>query len=516
MEADRDRGDRGPKRALPLLSGYLATALGLILILGALIYSDQLRQAEAEFAARANAIYREVDTKLKTNETVLEGVAAFVRVTGIESEEALQAYASSVLSRLPQVHQVGLQRRVTHTELPELVARMQRRGEHDFRVQQFFGSDGRHWKSVADKAAYLVTVASTPRNTAVRPVLGLDVDAVELLREAAARALARNRAAASGLFWIGDGQPAYLLFQPLHAPDDPRYQAALASLLVGASDLLPRQETLPAGLTVLLEHGRAGDDAPRQWVEGGGPSASAVERLLFPHLRVSRVFGSDAQPFVLTVERQLSWSVIDPRMASAFALTAGLGLLMAFSYGRARTRREEEQQYAQQKLYQLANYDSLTGLPNRNLFRDRLQQALSRARRHSSGMALYFLDLDGFKAVNDSAGHEAGDKLLKQVAERLLRTVREQDTVARLSGDEFVVLLEDTDTREDARRVMHQLHESFVEPFTIDDFQFMVTASIGLALYPVDGVDPEQLLRRADHRMYACKHPEWVAPQQTD
>jgi diguanylate cyclase (GGDEF)-like protein len=514
MEADRDRRDRGPKRALPLLSGYLATALGLIFFLGALIYSGQLRQAQAEFEASANAIYREVDTKLKVNETVLEGVAAFVRVTGIESEEALQAYASSVLSRLPQVHQVGLQRRVTHTELPELVARMQRRGEHDFRLQQFDGSDGRHWRPVADKSAYFVTVASTPRSVPARSALGLDVEAVELLREAAARALARNRAAASGLFWIGDGQPAYFLFQPLYAPDDPRYQAALASLLVGTSDLLPRQETLPAGLTVSLEHGRAGDGAPQQWVKGDGPAASALERLLFPHLRVSRIFGSDAQPFVLTVERQLGWSVIDPRMASAFALTASMGLLMAFSFGRARIRRDEEQRCAQQKLYQLANYDSLTALPNRNLFRDRLQQALSRARRHSSGLALYFLDLDGFKTVNDSAGHEAGDKLLKQVADRLLRAVREQDTVARLSGDEFVVLLEDTGTREDAQRVMRQLHESFVEPFAIGDFQFMVTASIGLALYPVDGTDPEQLLRSADQRMYAFKHPEWVAPQE--
>ncbi len=159
----------------------------------------------------------------------------------------------------------------------------------------------------------------------------------------------------------------------------------------------------------------------------------------------------------------------------------------------------------QQRLQQLAHYDSLTGLPNRALLAERMTQAVAHAHRHHSGFALCYLDLDGFKAINDALGHEAGDQVLRVVAGRLVTTLREVDTVARLGGDELVLLLRDIDTREQVEQTLARILEQIAARITLQERDCHVSASIGIALYPDDGQDPETLLRHADHAMYAAK-----------
>ena len=153
-----------------------------------------------------------------------------------------------------------------------------------------------------------------------------------------------------------------------------------------------------------------------------------------------------------------------------------------------------------------ANYDALTGLPNRALLLDRLEQTLSRADRGKDGLAVVFLDLDGFKAVNDSLGHARGDLLLQQVARRLQTCVRAADTVARLAGDEFVAILDQLREPADAIKVARKMLAAMAEPFDLDGDSASVSASIGIAFYPADGDDPLDLLERADVAMYRVKH----------
>lgn len=162
------------------------------------------------------------------------------------------------------------------------------------------------------------------------------------------------------------------------------------------------------------------------------------------------------------------------------------------------------------RLAHLATHDALTGLPNRNLLEDRLTQAVVYAGRHQRAAGVLFLDLDRFKVVNDSLGHNVGDELLRAVAERLLRCVREGDTVARLGGDEFVVVLNDLARPQDAALVAREILDSFVHPFHADipDIgaqEFFFTASIGISLYPNDGSDLPLLLKHADTSMYRAK-----------
>ncbi len=153
-----------------------------------------------------------------------------------------------------------------------------------------------------------------------------------------------------------------------------------------------------------------------------------------------------------------------------------------------------------------ANYDALTGLPNRNLLTERLGQAVKQARREGSHVAVMFLDLDFFKQVNDTLGHAIGDRLLQAVSERMRLCVRETDTIARLGGDEFVVLLADIEDSDAAGVVAEKIITQLVEPFVFDGNEIHIGASIGITLFPDDGQDVETLFRNADLAMYRAKN----------
>jgi diguanylate cyclase (GGDEF)-like protein/PAS domain S-box-containing protein len=152
-----------------------------------------------------------------------------------------------------------------------------------------------------------------------------------------------------------------------------------------------------------------------------------------------------------------------------------------------------------------AHYDGLTGLPNRFLAMDRLTQLLKETSRDHQMIAVLFLDLDGFKRVNDTLGHETGDRLLVQAADRLKSAVRDDDSVCRLGGDEFVVMLRNLSDLTDAKAVASSLIAQFRNPFSLDDRELIVTTSIGISIYPSDGVTPTELLRNADTAMYHSK-----------
>jgi len=160
---------------------------------------------------------------------------------------------------------------------------------------------------------------------------------------------------------------------------------------------------------------------------------------------------------------------------------------------------------SEQKLAKLAHYDALTNVPNRILFRDRLQRAIERARRGHQNVALLFLDLDGFKQVNDTFGHDAGDVLIRTVADRLTACVRKSDSVARIGGDEFTLILEDTETTADIVNVAKKVIDIVSRPVAISGQQIFVGCSIGIAAYPEGGEDVDALLKHADMAMYQAK-----------
>jgi len=180
--------------------------------------------------------------------------------------------------------------------------------------------------------------------------------------------------------------------------------------------------------------------------------------------------------------------------------------VLGFIYqGRLRESLLKQLYKATSDLSTMANSDGLTGLPNRRLLEDRIEQAIKEAKRAQHTVALLFLDLDAFKVVNDSHGHAVGDLLLKSVAERLQELMRAEDTIARIGGDEFIVLLPRQDNKAEVTMVTERIIEAINKPFSINELVLHIGVSVGVALYPDHDNDPHALLKYADSAMYFAK-----------
>ena len=158
-----------------------------------------------------------------------------------------------------------------------------------------------------------------------------------------------------------------------------------------------------------------------------------------------------------------------------------------------------------ERLYHLAHYDSLCDLPNRMLFYDRLRQALSRSKRNDQKIAVMFMDLDGFKNVNDDYGHLVGDELLQQVSKRVVTTLRESDTIARIGGDEFTLIITDIDNKESVAKIANKILATIQQTFSLHGNKFNISASIGISIFPENSEDISMLVKQADLAMYKAK-----------
>ncbi len=170
-------------------------------------------------------------------------------------------------------------------------------------------------------------------------------------------------------------------------------------------------------------------------------------------------------------------------------------------------RTEAEKVVEKQKnvLHHQANHDSLTGLPNRALFSSRLKEGIKQSKKKEKGLALFFIDLDKFKEINDSLGHDVGDRVLKIITKILKSSIRKEDTLSRLAGDEFTIIMEDVTYSEDVSKLGHAILNMFAEPIRVDEYKLYITCSIGISLYPQDADNEKDLLKYADTAMYRAK-----------
>jgi diguanylate cyclase (GGDEF)-like protein len=207
---------------------------------------------------------------------------------------------------------------------------------------------------------------------------------------------------------------------------------------------------------------------------------------------------------LIDANQRSEWKVL-AAVLGAMALLYAVVQFMLARYRRLLEEKERERAAQEERIRHQAYHDPLTGLPNRASFTEHLEEAMRRAKRAGWPLALLFLDLDLFKRVNDSLGHDAGDRLLRVVAERIRRAVREADMLFRMGGDEFTVLLEDVRGPEEAAMVATRVLEAIAEPLQLQHHEIAVTSSVGIALYPRDDVVGERLVKAADTAMYRAK-----------
>ncbi|MFO1415603.1 MAG: EAL domain-containing protein [Burkholderiales bacterium] len=247
----------------------------------------------------------------------------------------------------------------------------------------------------------------------------------------------------------------------------------------------------------------AGMDPARD--DKGRPPFPAHGQLAFGEADQARyaVLTAARQPF-----RDLTQEVRDEDGETRFLSFSGepvFDAAGAFAGYRGIARDVTQSRRAEERIRRLAHFDELTGLPNRTMFMHTLQRAFALAQRRGKQFALFFIDLDRFKNINDSLGHEAGDRLLQDVAHRLRHNLRDSDTVARLGGDEFVVLVEDCVDVRELNTIAQNILAALGRPYLLSGQEYHVTGSIGISTYPADGQDPAALLKNADIAMYLAK-----------
>ncbi len=303
---------------------------------------------------------------------------------------------------------------------------------------------------------------------------------------------------------VPDGSGALMIWRVADAGvDDPWRGRVVVGALLRSDGLHPAQLKLPAGMRVSL---RWQDGRHRPVFVIGQLRDSWPESWLLPRLQSAQPLqaGSD-WPFVLECQWQLGWQDLDLPVVGALLVLAASALLSLLLLARRVHGHELQRAARESRLYDLAHHDPLTGLYNRYYLERRLRQAIDSHRRDQSRFAVVFVDLDRFKPINDRYGHEVGDEVLQVIAARLKNVVRQCDTVARIGGDEFVLLFEQVSHAERIRELSAALHDALAQAIRLKAGVVSVGASSGTAFFPEDGESVEQLLLVADKLMYAAK-----------
>lgn len=470
-----------PKRTLygaAIILWLVAAAAAVVLYVG-----SSVRQMQLHFHHIESAVYEQLAYKLTSAEAVLDGFAAFHGDSDSVDQLRTRRYARQLLQRFPHIESLRVSQRVSVAEIPGLELRLQRSGFPRYRVQQH---------GAAPAFVYpLVFVEPLP--SGFDRLLGQTQDI-------AASSVVLN-ASGENLFLIGrraglDAErPADLLDQ---APGSPLY----VSVSVAAEALRPQRVDLPEGLRLVL---RSAGQAETRWFDIGSLRSNRLEQALFPRLSLERGLTFGKQPLVLECHWQLGFADIDAPVVFALLALAMLALL-ALLLGVRHVHRVEIRRFEREtELYDLAIHDPLTGLYNRYYLERRLKRAIDEHRNRHSRFGLVYIDLDRFKPVNDLYGHETGDHVLRVVAARLKNVVRQRDVVARIGGDEFVVMIEAVGNQERVAELTRDLAEALAQPIRLEAGIFEIGASTGVAFFPDDGSSPDQLLMVADKLMYAAK-----------
>ena len=478
------------------------------------IVAVDLQRAEKKFTEHASRHYQQANDRVHINESVLEGFAAMVSTSNSHYRTRIRSYAQKMLRQYPHIFKFEIVEKVADDKLDSFSEYYRRNFYPDFEVKAFGFESDRQWQLVKEVPYHLLIVFMEPTTPDSRELLGLDVGSNEFLLQSLQQSEREGRVVSTHPFTLVQGHLAYLLHRPIPAPgngDPPPFsrsgaQGGFVGLVVRADTLLESGGHRVPGMRELLYHPSFDSTDPEGHLHmDDTANAGWLESRLFPRLAMSRPLDTKSQPFVLRIDQQLGWSIISWGKLGLTLLIASITFAVVMVYARLYYRNEMQRAETAVRLFHLANHDSLTGLANRNLLNDRLSHAISQTARQTGKLAVLFLDLEEFKTVNDTYGHDAGDGVLRRAAERLRGCVRAGDTIARLGGDEFILVLENIEGQEDIDHVVEKIKSGFEQPFNVNSHSIVLGINIGSAVYPENGTDMDALIACADASMYEDK-----------
>ncbi len=487
----------------------------LLVLVSYVVVLVELRSMEQTFRQEIGDQLQHISHHVHVTESVAEGFAAVVGMTDQLDRQRTSIYLRQVLNRYPHILMGEAAVRVAAADLPLLINEMQAAGYPEFKVRSFGFDSDRKWKSAKPAQFHTPIIYLEPMPAESHKILGLDLESNTLVRNSLAQSERVGKPLATHPFNLVEGPRAYLVHRLVPKSSQSgqtgsfvqrqNVQQRYILLVVLANQLLP-QADMREGRSMLLYHADFDRADPAGHLLHQTPARQdSLQARLFPRFEYEIKLNSKTQPMVLWGEWQLGFADLNRNSLLIFGLAVFFTLAACLVFARFYAIKEQQRYQAEKQLYQLARFDALTGLSNRQSFLDHLQQALARARRQNTQLAVLFMDMNGFKAINDRLGHAAGDHLLKLVAGRLNASLRVVDRLARFGGDEFVILLEPVTEKDEVKIVEEKLLDAMTKPFQLDAQRVEVGLSIGIAMFPGDGTTNEQLLAVADSAMYSKK-----------
>ncbi|XZG70822.1 diguanylate cyclase domain-containing protein [Chitinibacteraceae bacterium HSL-7] len=468
--------------------------LALSLAVTALYVRSAVNAERSLQRERHDQLAEHIRYKVAAAETALEIFAAYQSGSAHDPlSDATRTFAANLLARYPQLYSLQLIQRVSYAGVPALQQRMAMEGYPGFRINDYY-RQAPQLRPAPKREIYYPIIFVEPRTTSTAEIVGLNFD----LDHAMGHTLHRP---GSGIvttppFPMVEGGLGYAIVRPARHSADGQVHQLFAEAVVTQSSLMP--EHPPTGSTLRLWHVDA-PDLPL--LQLSAPPIHGFWQWLLPELVYTSRIASEAQPLMLESRRQLGAGIFDPIQAAVGGTLLILLLLVTLLVLQLYHGRAHAHEQVAIQLARLASHDALTGIGNRRALNDAMQDAL----RRNTPCTLVYIDLDHFKPVNDTHGHEAGDLVLRTIAERLGQLIRSDDTLARWGGDEFVMLLDSQIDSAREQQLLGQLERMLNQPINWQGEAIQISASIGIAHYPRDGYSPEDVVKAADQRMYASK-----------
>lgn len=494
------------------LYASMTLAAGLVASSMVLLLKSETQRAETRFTEDVQIISGAVRNQLDTNEAVLGGFSAFLQAVDQSDTAAAARYAEVALASYPHIYMLEVARGVPVAEQRDFETFLRRSWRPDFELKSFpsLAQQSAQPEISLDKTWPILFMY--PAAASASGIYGVRLETVPHLSYALAHSYQSSKPLASPVFSMYEGGQAYILMRSVSRPGDEQvlrpnfFGSSMVALLLVKTDSLTstvsRANTDPLiGASAVL---KAATGSVVTVVATHPGQAAWLSQALLPLLTERVEIDSPSQPMVLQFKRQLRFQdVLDKQTFMTLLMLLGLIFLMPVMLIR-HFRAIDLAEVEHERATHLATHDLLTSLPNRYLLADRFELAHSIWRSDGIPFAMFLIDLDHFKQINDKYGHEVGDHVLKTVAARIRNALRSGDFVARYGGDEFVAMVNAGDpdiTKASAGRIV----ESVEQPVVTSVGLLSLSCSVGVSMCPLHGEDLDALLKAADLAMYRAK-----------
>jgi len=461
------------------------------------VISSNINDANDDFVIHTNDIHQHLLQVTQSTNFILDGFSALLSSIGLENYETVVRYSNQVLERVPYIYQIQAAQLVTKDNLAEF--NDVHNTFYNYQVKVFDGSQFKDAMQSNANVFYPITFFADKENLSFNNY-GLDVQSLPFLAKSTRLAQRHNKTVISEPFDTLDDERVFVMVQPAYFEQNT--QPDFFSFFIIKSDILLKKNTLISDYAIDIHLQKQADEPLFEQIQ---TQVTSWERNLLPEFKYEKEILIGAQVLVLTVKQQLSWAAIELNILIAIFFGSMLFLLSFYLMFKIHFDSELVKAKHSKQLFDLANFDGLTSLANRHAFNNMLDHSLKVAKRNNSQVGILFLDLDGFKNINDTLGHKIGDIALKLSADRIKETVRDIDSVGRLGGDEFAIILSNINGADLCEEIKRRLKVAVSSITEIEGNFVTLGTSVGYAIYPNDSGSANELLTLADKHMYKDK-----------